>query len=81
MLQDAAQGPDAVPDSTTTESESVSDVQLLRAGGDERTIFKLTLQVWARLWQQVPVALAAPYRVHPHMSLTFKLSVKCRADM
>jgi hypothetical protein len=45
VLQDMAQGPDAVPDSATTESDSVSDVQLLRSGGDERTLFKLTLQV------------------------------------
>jgi hypothetical protein len=48
VLQDLVQGADTVPDSTTTESESVSDVQLLRAGGDERTIFKLTLQVRKR---------------------------------
>jgi hypothetical protein len=45
VLQEVPQGPDAVPDSATTESDSVSDVQLLRSGGDERTLFKLTLQV------------------------------------
>lgn len=33
-----------MPDSTTTDSESMSDVQLIRSGGDERTLFKLTLQ-------------------------------------
>lgn len=45
VLQDQSQGLDAAGDSATTESESVSDVQLLRSGGDERTLFRLTLQV------------------------------------
>lgn len=60
VWQDVAQGSDTVPDSTTTESESVSDVQLLRAGGDERTIFKLTLQVRDRC-----IHVATGYRSGP----------------
>lgn len=47
-LQDQGPAIDAAGDSATTESDSVSDVQLLRSGGDERTLFKLTLQVWGR---------------------------------
>jgi hypothetical protein len=41
---------DAAGDSATTDSESVSDIQLVRGGGEQRTLFKLTLQVrqgWA----------------------------------
>jgi hypothetical protein len=38
-------GDDAAPDSSTTDSDSVSDVQLIKSGGEERTLFKLTLQV------------------------------------
>jgi len=34
----------AATDSSVTDTESMSDVQLLRSGGDERTLFKLTLQ-------------------------------------
>jgi hypothetical protein len=32
-------------ESATTDSESVSDIQLVRGGGEQRTLFKLTLQV------------------------------------
>lgn len=71
VLQDVAQGADAVPDSTTTESESVSDVQLLRAGGDERTMFKLTLQVGEgrthRFSKHAP-CLSGMSTSHPHQS-------------
>jgi hypothetical protein len=42
---------DPAGDGTATESDSVSDVQLLRSGGEERTLFKLTLQVRTG-WQQ-----------------------------
>lgn len=35
----------AATDSTTTDSESVSDLQLVRGGGEQRTLFKLLLQV------------------------------------
>lgn len=47
-LQEAADGPAAAAaaeTATTTDSESVSDIQLVRGGGEQRTIFKLTLQV------------------------------------
>jgi hypothetical protein len=52
VLQDQGSVLDPAGDSTTTESGSVSDVQLLRSGGDERTLFKLTLQVRTRQQQQ-----------------------------
>jgi hypothetical protein len=45
-LQDAGGNEaDAAGDSATTDSESVSDIQLVRGGGEQRTLFKLTLQV------------------------------------
>lgn len=47
-LQEAAEGVDAgaaAETATTTDSESVSDIQLVRGGGEQRTVFKLKLQV------------------------------------
>jgi hypothetical protein len=46
-VQDAGEA-DAAGDSATTDSESVSDIQLVRGGGEQRTLFKLTLQVRPR---------------------------------
>lgn len=48
-LQDGNGGEaDAAAESATTDSESVSDIQLVRGGGEARTLFKLTLQVRTR---------------------------------
>jgi hypothetical protein len=45
-VQDAAgTEAEAGGDAATTDSESVSDIQLVRGGGEQRTLFKLTLQV------------------------------------
>jgi hypothetical protein len=46
LLQDGGgSDADAAGDAATTDSESVSDIQLVRGGGEQRTLFKLTLQV------------------------------------
>lgn len=56
-LQDGGEGADTAADMSTTDSESVSEMQLVRGGGEQRTLFKLTLQVRALSYWHVAVSL------------------------